>query len=212
LKENNLSWVSCETQPFDSDTRSFVDGLVSPMQEGDVLKALFMNNFIGSATPLVRRSVFTQVGLFNEAHGARIGEDWDMWLRIASIYPLGIVYEKLAFQRLHHSSTFSSTSMEEKVKCLAGVIERAVERDAPRLASLKAKALADVYYSAGVQSFKQGGYPQARDYFLCELKYRPLKIESRIYWLMTKLGPIFSHLLINVKRFLSGQSVRKQKK
>ena len=204
LKENDLAWVSCEIQPFNSDTGMLVDGLALPMRDGDILKALFLNNFIGSATPLVRRGVFEQAGLFNEAHEARIGEDWDMWLRIASIYPLGVVYERFAFLRLHGSSAMSSTSMEEKVRCLVGVIERAAARDASRLCPLKGEALAGIYYNAGVQSFKQGQYPQARNYFLCELKYRPLKIESWTYWIMTKLGPGFSNLLINIKRFLTG--------
>lgn len=213
MEQKDLQWVSCEIQPFDSDTGAFVDGLTSPMQDGDVLKALFLNNFIGSATPLVRRNVFDQVGLFNEAYEARIGEDWDMWLRIASLHLLGVVYEKLAFLRLHGSSAMSSTSMNEKVKCLVGVVERAVERDSARLAPLKGKALAGIYYNAGVQSFKQGQYRQAYDYFLLELKYHPLKIESWVYLLMTKLGPGFSRRLVNLKRFVTGQSrqAKKQK-
>ncbi|CAG1012659.1 UDP-Glc:alpha-D-GlcNAc-diphosphoundecaprenol beta-1,3-glucosyltransferase WfgD [Anaerolineales bacterium] len=213
MGQKDLQWVSCEIQPFDSDTGAFVDGLTSPVQNGDVLEALFLNNFIGSATPLVRRDVFDQVGLFNEAHEARIGEDWDMWLRIASIYPLGVVHERLAFLRLHGSSAMSSTSMNEKVKCLVGVVERAVERDSARLAPLKGKALAGIYYNAGVQSFKQGQYRQAYDYFLLGLKYRPLKIESWIYLLMIKSGPAFSRHMVNLKRFLTGQSrqLKKQK-
>jgi glycosyltransferase involved in cell wall biosynthesis len=203
LNEKKLSWVSCEIQPFNTNTRSPIDGLASPMQDGDVLKALFMNNFIGSASPMVQRSVFDEVGLFNEAHEARIGEDWDMWLRIASKHPLGVVYEKLAFLRIHSTSAMSSTSMEEKVKCLIGVIERAAERDANRLGALKKEALAGVYYNAGVQSFKQGQYSQAGNYFRHEIKYRPLKLESYIYWLMTKLGPNFSRLLIHGKRLIT---------
>ncbi|MBV5323517.1 glycosyltransferase family 2 protein, partial [bacterium] len=62
LIENKLEWVSCETQPFDSVTRQYIEGLTSPMQEGDVLKPLLMNDFIGSATPIVRRNVFDRVG------------------------------------------------------------------------------------------------------------------------------------------------------
>ena len=212
LNEKELAWASCETQPFDSNTKTFMNRLAAPMQDGDVLKPLFMTNFIGSATPIVRRRVFDQIGLFNESHEARIGEDWDMWLRIASVYPLGVVYKRLAFQRLHSFSIMSSTLMEEKVKCLVGVIERAVDRDADRLAAFEGKALGCIYHSAGVQSFNQGQYQQAGNYFLCELKYRPLKVEAWIYWLMTKLGPDYFLPLIKAKRLLVGQSVLHGKK
>jgi glycosyltransferase involved in cell wall biosynthesis len=200
LIESKLDWVCCETQPFDSVTRSAVNGLVAPIPNGDILKPLFMNNFIGSATPVVRRSVFDQTGLFNESHDARIGEDWDMWLRIASGHPLGVVYEKLAFQRLHKTSTMSSTSMQEKVKCLTGVIERAAERDMSRLFNLKNKALADVYHNAGVQLFKQNQYKEARAFFFSELKHRPQRFESWIYLLMTLAGPGMFNPIINLTR------------
>ena len=205
LIEDKLDWVSCETQPFDSITRSAVNGLVAPIPNGDILKPLFMNNFIGSATPVVRRSIFDQTGLFNESHDARIGEDWDLWLRIASGHPLGVVYEKLAFQRLHNTSTMSSTSMQEKVNCLTGVIERAVERDMSRLINLKSKTLAGIYHNAGVQLFKQNQYKEARAFFLSDLKHRPQRIESWIYLLMTLAGPGMFRPIINLKRFLEKQ-------
>lgn len=199
-QQKDLQWVSCETQPFDSATGAFIDGLTPSMWNGDILTALFLNNFIGSATPLIRRNVFDQVGLFNEAHEARIGEDWDMWLKIASIHPLGVAYEKLAFLRLHGASAMSTTSISEKVECLVGVIERAVERDFARLTRLRGKALAGVYYNAGLQSFRQEHYLQAQNYFLRALKYRPFNIESWAYWLITKLGPGFSNQIIALKR------------
>lgn len=202
LFEQELMWVSCETQPFDSNTQQAVKDLTLPMQDGDVLESLLMNNFIGSATPMIRRSVFDRAGYFNEAYEARIGEDWDMWLRIASYYPLGVVREKLAFQRLHSGSTMSSTSMKEKVLCLVGVIERAVDREPRRLNPLKHNALANIYYRAGVQLMKENQYGQAREYFFLELQCRPLKIESWIYLFMSMAGPGVSKMLIIIKRLL----------
>jgi len=202
LNKSGYAWASCETQPFDSDTRQYIYGLTLPMQDGDVLAPLFLNNFIGSATPIVRRSVFDHVGYFNEAYEARIGEDWDMWLRIASNYPLGVVYQKFAYQRLHPGSTMSSTSMKEKVQSLVGVIERAVNKETYRLKPLKRQALANIYYSAGVRLVKQDQYRDAREYFLRELQCRPMKVESWIYLFMSMTGQGVSKILINLKRLL----------
>lgn len=173
-----------------------------PMQEGDVLEALLMGNFIISATPIIRRDVFDQVGFFNQDPSARIGEDWDMWLRIAARYPLGIVSEKLTFVRVHPASMMSVTSVNEKVQGLEGVVIRAVDREPDRLKHLKHNALANIYYRAGVQLVKQNQYKDAREYFFREIQYRPLKIESWIYLFMSMAGPGVSKTLIIIKRLL----------
>ncbi len=202
LHDRSLMWVSCETQPFDAITRTMIREITSPMQEGDILDALLLNNFIGSATPIVRKSIFEQVGYFNEAYDARIGEDWDMWLRIASRYPLGVVRERLAFQRLHSDSTMSSTSMAEKVKALEGVIYRAVTNNYEKLKPFEPFALANIYYSAGVQLMKQDQYRDAQSYFFRELRYRPLKLDTVVYLFLTLLGPEISGPILKLKHLL----------
>ena len=184
---------------------------VFPMQEGDVLEKLLMGNFIISATPMVRRDVFDFVGYFNEDPKARIGEDWDMWLRIASRFPLAVVNEKLAYVRIHQSSMMSTITVKNKAIGLQSVVERAVSRDPDRLMHLKKHALANIYHQAGVQLIRQNEYQQSGDYFLAELKCRPLTIEAWIYWLMTKLDPGLSLPFIKAKQFLKRQFSRKQR-
>jgi hypothetical protein len=56
---------------------------------GDVFwQALELNLFLLPATVLVRKSCFLEVGLFNK-HLAGI-DDWDMWVRIAELWPVVI--------------------------------------------------------------------------------------------------------------------------
>ena len=201
LVSHGLAWASCLTRPFDDQTGKKISGPVPLMPDGDILEALLLNNFIGSATPLIRKSVFDQVGCFDESYGARIGEDWDMWLRIASHYPLGVVQTELAFQRLHPESTMSRASMRERTYCLCGVVERAVTRDWQRLGPLRNRALANIYYRAGVQLMKRNEYREAQVYFLRELGYFPPRMESLVYLFLSLLGPNLSGPLIAVKRF-----------
>jgi glycosyltransferase involved in cell wall biosynthesis len=202
LLEKELDWVSCETQPFDSDTGKFIDGLFAPMPEGKILKPLLLNDFIGSPTPVVRRNVFEKVGYFNEVDDVHVCEDWDMWLRIAPYYPLGVVYKKLAFYRLHSASAMFTSSIAKKTRSLIGVVERAAKRNPQELNPIRKRALANIYYNAGVQSVKQDCYREAREYFFRELRFRPLKIETWIYLVMSIMGTNNSKQLIKLKRML----------
>lgn len=184
----NLAWVICDAGWMRQDgTPAQIK--MPPLCEGDVLKPLFMGNFIKSATPLVRKEVFAQVGEFNEAATARIGEDWDMWLRIAARYPLGVVYENLATIRLHDDSMLASSTSNERVHGLAGVIERAAIREPARLGPLRKAALAAIWHQAGVSSYRARQLEEGDGYFRKELQLRPWQVEARMYRLLCRLGP-----------------------
>jgi len=211
IRSKGAAWVICDSE-WVNEKREKVNLPVPPIQEGDVLGKLLMGNFIISATPVIRKDVFDGVGYFDVNPEARIGEDWDMWLRIASRFSLGVAYEKLAYVRLHASSMMSTTTIKNKVLGLHGVVERATSREPQRLERLKKSALANIYHQGGIQLMRQNEYQQAGEYFLHELKYHPLHIEAWVYWLMSNLGPGFSIPLIKIKRLLMGQTALREKK
>lgn len=186
-RAGDLAWVICDASWIDSDG---MDSRISvpPMQEGDVLEMLFMGNFIKSATPLVRHNVFDEVGYFNEEPGGHIGEDWDMWLRIAARHPLGVVREKLASIQLHPASMMARTPVQEKTQCLVRVIENAAAREPARLGPLRRQALGNIYHGAGVQLIRESRYGEARAYFLQELTCRTFSAEALVYAFVCLLG------------------------
>jgi len=205
IQSQGLAWVVSDAEWVD-DKDGKIELPKLPMAEGNVFEKLVKGNYIVSATPLIRRDVFDQVGYFNEDPAARIGEDWDMWLRIANQFPLGVVREKLAYVRLHPYSMMSVTSMTEKVLGLEGVVLRAIDRQASGSHILKRDALANIYYRAGVQLVKQDQYKEARKYFFRELRCRPLKIESWVYLFMTMAGARVSKVIIAIKKMFRKQS------
>jgi glycosyltransferase involved in cell wall biosynthesis len=202
IRSGNMAWVTCGSEFVNTSGEPVLMPIPS-MSEGDVLEKLIRGNFITSATPVVKRDIFESVGYFNEDPDARIGEDWDMWLRIAAVHPLGVVMEKLAYIRIHTLSMMSVTSINQKAKALENVVLRAVAREPDRLGRIKRKALADIYYNAGVQLIKQNKYQDARAYFIRELKYRPLKMETVAYLLLTVSGRRISGLMIKLKQYQS---------
>lgn len=64
----------------------------------ELLQQIFL---LQTSSVLIKRTVLEDVGLFEEAQALRVGEDWDLWLRIAARYQIGIVMEPLARIRLH---------------------------------------------------------------------------------------------------------------
>jgi glycosyltransferase involved in cell wall biosynthesis len=77
---------------------------LDPLVRGYAFAALLPGNLIlGSASNvLIRRSVFETVGMFDET--LRIGEDWDMWLRIAEKYIIEYVNTVLVAIRRHENN------------------------------------------------------------------------------------------------------------
>jgi GT2 family glycosyltransferase len=81
---------------------------------GTVFPELLLRNSIsGSASGVcIPRAVFAAVGTFDER--LHIGEDWDMWLRIAEHYPIDFVPESLVCIQNH------STNRGKQYRAYAG--------------------------------------------------------------------------------------------
>jgi GT2 family glycosyltransferase len=142
------------------------------LYEGDVLERLFLKCFIPSPTPMVRRAVFDEVGLFDETRGFEMAEDWPMWLRIAARWRVGVVREPLAKYRIHGASQTRTANVETTLKGRRLIVERAIERDPERLSGLKARALAALEISAGLRYLKLGKRSEARARFASAVRER----------------------------------------
>lgn len=197
-----LAWAICQAQWSDFDTSQPLDSRNPPIQDGDVLEGLFLNNFIASATPVVAKSVFDKVGYFDESPEVRVVEDWDLWLRIAARFPLGCVRETLATVRLHRGSFLAMTPLADRVRSLEAVVARAVDREPARLKRLRSRALANIYYSAGVQAIRATRFREARAYFVRELKFRPSHWEGAGYVVLTLLESTVARPILQFKRYL----------
>jgi Predicted glycosyltransferases len=78
----------------------------SSMPEGDIHEILWQSNFIPAMTTLIRRSVFEQVGLYDES---LFYEDWEMWLRISERYHFAYFPRPTAKYRIVKSSMSKSS-------------------------------------------------------------------------------------------------------
>ena len=191
LKRTGLAWVYCDGVAFDdkSGRRLFRFGKANRQYDGDILKSLFLASFIPSPTPVIRRSVFGKAGLFNEKTNMRpIGEDWDMWLRIAAIYPVALIPQPLAYYRVHSASISVGADPFIKMQGCLAVVEEAVSREPARLGPLKNRALSNIYIATGRLLAVRGQTASARRMFLQAIHLTPCSILPYLYWGMAPVA------------------------
>jgi len=73
-------------------------------RSGWVLKELLKDNFVITSTAVIRRSLLNRVGIFSEDPLLRVGEDYDLWLRISALSEIYYIDEALAIYRDHPNS------------------------------------------------------------------------------------------------------------
>jgi len=78
--------------------------VIAPTLRGNVYQKLLLGNFISGSgsSVLIKRSVFSDTGLFDEDLSAC--EDWDMWMRIAKKYQFDFINEPLVAIRVHQNN------------------------------------------------------------------------------------------------------------
>jgi glycosyltransferase involved in cell wall biosynthesis len=190
LQQSGLAWVYSDAYAFDAQTGAVLCRFsqLGRLYRGDVLKPLFFRNFIGSSTPVIRRTVFADVGLFDSEVDLHSKEDWDMWLRIAARYPAALVNVPLARYRVSPRSRFYRSSVAERLRAQIAVLDRAVVREPSRLAPLRSQGLARLYVDAGCISVREGDVAQGRRLFAKAIRLAPCIPRPYVYWLSCLVG------------------------
>lgn len=84
------------------DTKKLYSKLAKP-HKGNVFDKLISKNFIATSSVIIRREVLDEIGVFSEDPNFRVGEDYDLWLRIAQKYKVGYAPEDLFAYRLNQN-------------------------------------------------------------------------------------------------------------
>ena len=137
---------------------------------------------------VVRRSVYEKLGGFFAVH---YGEDWEMWIRIASQYKVAYSPKCLATYRGGHSSNISANSVAtgENFRNLLTVINISQNYlPASKRKSLKHRAKRNFSISYTKSSYKLFKKDPANKRFSFSLAHRALKFNINIrsiYWTLS---------------------------
>jgi glycosyltransferase involved in cell wall biosynthesis len=91
------SYIQADGTPIADYAKDWVSDL-----HGKCFIELFKRNRIAVLTVLLRKDVIDEIGFFNETV-SRV-DDYELWLRICSKYPIGFQDEKLALYRCHDTN------------------------------------------------------------------------------------------------------------
>ena len=121
--------------------------------EGRIYDNLLKENFIFTPAVLVKKSCLDAVGGFRE--DLKIGEDFDLWLRIAAVFPVGMVAGSLVTRHRHTGNITRDRALY--AKCLIRVYEDQLikNRDNAQRRALIGKKLEDLNFSLGYHAFRQ---------------------------------------------------------
>lgn len=187
LQKTGLAWVYSDVLAFDGQTGKplFASSKWYRLYDGDIAAQLLLLCFISSPL-IVERSVFDEVGFFDEALLLRNREDWEMWLRIAARYPVGLIRRPLAGYRVHSTS---STGSEDPARIFASelaVVEMTCARE-PRLAPLREQAIAYRCISLANRLVGLGRLSTACTFYRRALHIRP-HLLTALFWLACAIG------------------------
>jgi glycosyltransferase involved in cell wall biosynthesis len=119
------------------------------LPRGDVLDAMFRDNFVCFSSALVRTDVLHRAGLFDEELALAV--DYDLWLRVAMHYRFDYVDAALVKYRTGHASL--SRRLEERLLTVLRIMDRFLDERGGRAlldpATVR-RAQAETFYHLGL--------------------------------------------------------------
>jgi len=175
---------------------------------GDLSKSIFLANPIVTSTVLVRRACLDHDHCFDE--NLRTCEDYDLWIRLASVVEFAYVDVALAIYRCHtHNTSRNEWVMTRDEVFVLHKQLRANPLLPKRLGWLKVRRrLADAYFAFGYTCHECHAYAEANRAFRRSLTYAPWRAYTFGLWLATLLPVNVVRYLRSLKRRLQGNGRR----
>lgn len=160
-------------------------GLLNPVRNHDFSRgSLIIENPIGNGSAvLMKKSVFDEVGLFDESLAA--SSDIDMWIRVAANRPGSIACVPKILTHYRRRSTQTTASRQRMALAFDQVIEKLRQSDPDKLARLEPRARSNKYRYHAYIAFEAGKLKEATELLWKSMQACPghFLLDSRS-WLM----------------------------
>lgn len=176
------------------------------MFEGNILRPLLLNDFIPILTVLARKDIFNEVGLFDE--NMPPSEDWDLFLRIASIYPIAFIPECLARYRIHPSNNSRKQAPDVRAERQLQILDRAFASNPHIEPATRRRAVAAVWLRTATFLLQGGERVHARSFLLRAARQYPFDLRPLGYWVTTFVPDGLFQRLLSLRRTVTTRIYR----
>jgi len=156
----------------DDNTKGSHFARVGTPGSGRVFEHFLNRCGVFTPTAVVRRECFNHVGLFNEA--LPVGEDYNLWLRIAAGWDVAVIPEVLAIRHVTPGSLSQTTSLDRALSTVITAFEdvmQACPELKPDQRRALRRAIAKRYYGYGSHLLEKGERRLSREQILQAMRY-----------------------------------------
>jgi len=155
------------------------------------LSSIFLYDMISTPTVITRRSCLDAVGAFDES--LPVGQDTDLWFRLALRFPFDVVSRPLVMRRFHGGNVTRDSRL--LARCVVAIWERYIDRCIEREPSSRRRLLRDLaqkrwhhHLLEGCALINEGRPGEARHYLRDAIRDEPLSIRPYAFYLASFLG------------------------
>ena len=218
LQENPEAAVAYSWTDYIDESGQLLPQHVYGNFTGDIYVKLLLADFVGNGSnPLIRKQALAEVGGFDELLVA--GQDWDMWVRLASKYSFVAVPSVHILYRVSGNSW--STNLARREAGFKRVIEKAIAQTPELLQPIKKDIISNRYKCLTFDALQ--GYP-GRQQGLLGAKFLwvavtndPSLLKKSVIWqvllkaaIAVVLPPEMAHNLLNrnkIKRLSNVENI-----
>ena len=175
-RNRDAGWSYARAEVVDTDGRPLGERKPKRLVRGDVFAALARGNVLILSSVLVRRTCLTEAGGFDTTLPVLGCEDWDLWLRLASRWPVAVLEAPLVCYRRHDENT----AREQVLESALAVIDRHwADPETPRRSGCsraRVRALHRWWHAAALAGVSRG---EALDHARRALREAPRTLLSR---------------------------------
>lgn len=151
---------------------------------GDTYAELLLHNFMNTSSVMVRRAVLEQSGSFDE--NFKVGEDYDLWLRIARSYRMIFLDRVYCKYRVRDDGLSGGQDVRglRWLEAHIAVREKYQQSNwvSAEHAGLLTEILSQRYWELGWSHFGHNRFREARRYFWKRFCVHPLCLKTWVYW------------------------------
>lgn len=178
FEENpSLGLVATDWHEIDENGDIIRTVKVPDFERYGILLTLLLEDIFCQPTVMVKKECHHKVGLYRDGYA----QDYDMWIRIARHFPVGVIHQPLAKYRKHSSNRSGRDAIEGVTGSIQSFISEALDSISLEELFPNLKSLSHAYAVRGAILMRHGLYDKAEENFSEAIFVKDVPVHT--FWL-----------------------------